>query len=46
MVCNKTNKPEGLGRAINVENSFFFDGSFKDGLLHGHRRRIDKDGKF
>ena len=31
MVCNKTNKPHGYGRAIRKDNKWFYDGQFKDG---------------
>ena len=40
MVCNKSNKPHGFGRAIKVDKYQFYDGQFKDGVPHGYIRYI------
>lgn len=44
MVCSKTNKPHGYGRAIDTDNFWFYEGQFKNGERHGYIRGIDYNG--
>lgn len=46
MVCVKTNRPHGFGRAIRKNFSGFYDGQFKNGERHGYLRSIGYDGKY
>ncbi len=39
-MVNNNNKPHGFGRAIRTDNSWFTDGQFKDGKIHGYNRLI------
>lgn len=36
MICKKTNRPHGFGRAIKENNNWFYDGQFLDGEDHGY----------
>jgi hypothetical protein len=43
-MVNKENQPHGFGRAIRANNSWFYDGQFKDDKKHGYIRCIEYSG--
>ena len=48
MVCNKTGKPEGLGRAVSNDDreGWLIEGLFKQGKKQGKIRNSDDMGSY